>query len=60
MLVDGRRSETPVEFGTTVVRRDGNLVRVDSGKGVSVKCDLPYDRCSVSVTGWYFGKTGGT
>ncbi len=27
--------------------------------GISVICDLPHDRCTVNVTGWYYGKTGG-
>ena len=59
VLVDGRRSETPIEFGSTVVRRVGNQIRVDSENGITVTCDLMHDRCRVNVTGWYYGKTGG-
>ena len=59
VLVDGRRSETPVEFGSTVVHRTGNKIRVDSKHGITITCDLPHDRCTVNITGWYYGKTGG-
>ncbi len=60
VLVDGRRSEMPVQFGSTVVRRLGNFIRVDSNRGVTVTCNLPYNRCTVNVTGWYYAKTGGS
>lgn len=45
--------------GETSVMRVGHVVRVDSPHGFTALCDLPHNRCTVNVTGWYFGKTGG-
>ena len=27
--------------------------------GMTVMCDLPHNRCTVQVSGWYYGKTAG-
>jgi len=57
--VDGHRSEMPVLVGQTSVMRLGHLVRVHSPHGFTALCDLPHDRCSLNISGWYFAKTGG-
>lgn len=57
--MDGRSQELPYEFESTTVKRDGSLIRVDSGNGVEVECDLAHDIYTVTISGWYFGKTAG-
>ncbi|ELU04621.1 hypothetical protein CAPTEDRAFT_222921 [Capitella teleta] len=59
VVVDGSRIEMPVAFGNTTISRIGSMIRVDNTLGLTVDCNLPYDRCTVNVTGWYFSKTGG-
>lgn len=59
LSVDGRRAEMPVRVGNTTVSRQGNAVVIDNQLGLSVVCDLPHDHCTVSVSGWYYGKTAG-
>ena len=51
--------EMPLQIGSTSVLRLRNSIRVDNDNGLTVICDLPSDRCTVNVTGWYFAKTGG-
>lgn len=57
---NGKRIELPVvmDDGTSVARV-GDNIRVDSDKGFTAICDLPHDRCTVEVSGWYFGRTEG-
>jgi len=57
--VDGERTELPYVAGLTTARRIGNTVQIDNKHGITVTCDLVHDHCTVYVTGWYFGKTGG-
>ena len=57
--LNGRRTELPITTEHTAIYRVGNTLRVDNDHGVTIVCDLPHDRCTVSVSGWYFGKTAG-
>ena len=60
ILVDGKKVETPVLVGESAsVTRDGERVRVTSQYGLTVDCNLRFDVCSLDITGWHFGKTGG-
>ncbi|XP_033125970.1 kielin/chordin-like protein [Anneissia japonica] len=43
----------------TTIIRDNGIIRVDNTNGVTVRCNLHSEYCTVNVTGWYFGKTGG-
>eukprot|EP00920_Eleutheroschizon_duboscqi_P012335 GHVT01029474.1.p1 GENE.GHVT01029474.1~~GHVT01029474.1.p1 ORF type:complete len:2008 (+),score=229.68 GHVT01029474.1:1639-7662(+) len=57
--IDGKRTELPLEYGKTAVLRVGNMIKVINTNGFQVTCDLPHDRCTVSISGWYFGKVAG-
>jgi len=59
VLVDGSRVEMPLAFANTSIFRTGSLIRVDNTLGLTVDCNLAHDRCTVNVSGWYYGKTGG-
>lgn len=59
LTVDGRRSEMPVKYVNTTVSREGNAVIVSHKLGLQVVCDLKHDHCTVSLSGWYYGKTAG-
>ena len=57
--VDGRVSDLPIKNRQTVIRRIGNMIQLDNDHGLGITCDLANDRCTVKVSGWYYGKTGG-
>ena len=59
VLVNGRSVELPVSADHTAVYRQGSTLIVDNQHGVKVTCEMPYDICSVSVSGWYHGKIAG-
>ncbi|KAJ1524178.1 hypothetical protein ONE63_010704 [Megalurothrips usitatus] len=60
ILVDGKKAETPALVGdSATVTRDGDRVRVTSRHGLTVDCNLRYDVCTLDITGWHFGRTGG-
>lgn len=59
VVVSGAQTELPYVTGLTTVRRIGNSIRVDNQHGITVNCDMVHDLCTVNVTGWYYGKTGG-
>jgi hypothetical protein len=59
ITVDGRRTELPVRVETMTVSRVGSTINVESDRGLKVVCDLPHDHCTVSLAGWYYGKTAG-
>ncbi len=57
--VDGAQTELPIVAGKTYVSREGNFIKVTNEHGIRVTCDVSHDRCTVDVSGWYYGKTGG-
>jgi hypothetical protein len=59
ILVDGKQTDMPYIYETTTIRRMGSSIRVDNEHGLTVTCDLPHDHCTLNVSGWYYGKTGG-
>lgn len=59
VLLDGQRVEMPQIFDKTTIVREDNSVIIHNRNGITVTCNLPRDRCTVDVTGWYFGKTAG-
>ncbi len=59
VLVDGKQTDMPFTYEKTSILRIGSSIRVDNDYGITVTCDLPHNMCSINVTGWYYGKTGG-
>jgi hypothetical protein len=57
--LDGTIVELPLFLGPTTVTRRGQAIVVDDKHNVLVECQLEHDICTVSVSGWYFGKTRG-
>lgn len=57
--LDGRPAEMPLEVEGTIIKRIANMIFINNPHGVNIDCDLIHDRCTVSVSGWYFGKTAG-
>lgn len=60
VTLNGRKIEMPLTYESTTIIRDGQRLIVTNNKsGFRVDCNLYRDICSVHVTGWSFGKTGG-
>jgi len=57
--LDGRLAEMPLEVEGTIFKRVASMIYIQNPHGVNIDCDLVHDRCTVSVSGWYFGKTAG-
>merc|ERR1712180_431412 len=50
----------PLNLPEATVRRAGqDQVIVESKKGMTVTCHMKTEICTVAISGWYFGKTGG-
>ncbi|GBN12728.1 Apolipophorin [Araneus ventricosus] len=60
ITLDNSKAELPIQIGKTVMIREGANVRVENEeKGFSVVCNFAHNFCSLSVSGFYFGKTAG-
>lgn len=57
--VDGSKQELPIQHFNTSIIRLGHRVVVTSTLGVEVACDNEHGVCTVEMSGFYFGKTGG-
>ena len=57
--VNGRPLPLPVRFGSTAVWRQGKRVTVENSEGLRVECGSVHGVCGFTLSGWYFGKTGG-
>lgn len=59
VTLDGRKMELPLEVGTTFIRRQSSALEIFDKRGFKMQCSMNGDTCTVSVSGWYFGKLGG-
>lgn len=58
-VVDRANVDLPVSINGMSIKRSGNQLQVSSSKGINVACNMDTEICTVSMSGWYFGKTGG-
>ncbi|GFQ98349.1 vitellogenin [Trichonephila clavata] len=60
ITMDNNKAELPIQIGKTKMIREGANIRVENErKGYSVICNFVHNYCSVSLSGFYFGRTGG-
>lgn len=59
VTVDDRKVELPQEIGQTAVTMEDGVITVNNRLGYKVKCNFVHDLCTMEVSGFYFGKTGG-
>nr|CAD7407930.1 unnamed protein product [Timema cristinae] len=52
-------SRLPLEFGDIYVYQETSMINIDSVRGFSLRCNLKFDTCTFTLSGWYFGKTAG-
>lgn len=59
ITLDSKKIEMPLIYEQTSIMRDGQRIIITNDNGYSVNCNLLSDVCTVHVSGWSFGKTGG-
>lgn len=51
--------DLPIFLNTTTVTRNYETITVKNTKGLTLICDYHYDICTIELSRWLFGKTGG-
>merc|ERR1712117_933650 len=59
VTLDKRNSQLPIQFDHTYAYREENTIVVENSEGLKVSCNTVYNVCTFTISGWYFGKTGG-
>ena len=59
VTVDHRSVDLPLAFEHTLIKREGAVIIVEHSEGLRVVCNTVHPVCSITISGWYFGKTGG-
>merc|ERR1711931_265263 len=59
-VVDKDIVELPIDLPEASIKRAGvDQITIMSKKGMTVSCSMKTEICTVAISGWYFGKTGG-
>merc|ERR1712012_1335821 len=59
VTLDKRNTQLPIQFDHTYAYREENTIVVENSEGLKVSCNTVYNVCTFTISGWYFGKTGG-
>ena len=59
VTLDRRNVQLPLVFDNTYAYREENSIIVENSQGLKVLCNTLHNICSFTLSGWYFGKTGG-
>ena len=59
VTLDKRNVQLPLVFDNTYAYREENSIVVENSQGLKVFCNTLQNICSFTLSGWYFGKTGG-
>jgi len=59
VTLDKRNTQLPIQFDHTYVYREENTIVVENSEGLRTSCNTVYNVCTFTISGWYFGKTGG-
>lgn len=57
--LDNKPTELPIKYQKLSIIRDGNLVQIDTGKGLVISGNLANQHIAFVLSGWYFGNVGG-
>lgn len=59
VFLNGHSVDLPIFLNSTTVTRNYETITVKNSKGLTLICDYQYDICTVELSRWLFGKTGG-
>ncbi|KAJ9580979.1 hypothetical protein L9F63_023840, partial [Diploptera punctata] len=51
--------QLPVAVDDTYIYQEAQILTIESAKGFIIQCNLKFDVCTITLDGWYFGKTAG-
>jgi len=51
--------QLPIELEDTYIYQEAHILIIESARGFSMQCNLKFDVCTFSLSGWYFGRTAG-
>ncbi|XP_069692884.1 uncharacterized protein Apoltp isoform X2 [Periplaneta americana] len=51
--------QLPTAIGDAYIYQEAQILTVESSRGFCMKCNLKFDVCTFTLSGWYFGKTAG-
>lgn len=56
---NGKPANLPIFLNTTTVTRNYKTITLKNTKGLTLICDYHFDICTIELSRWLFGKTGG-
>lgn len=56
---NGNSVDLPIFMNTTTVTRNYKTISLKNSRGLTLICDYHYDICTIELSRWLFGKTGG-
>ena len=59
VTLNKRQVQLPILFDHTYVHRQESTIIVENSEGLRATCNTVYNVCTFTISGWYFGKTGG-
>lgn len=57
--LNGKTVDLPIFLNSTSVTRNYQTITVKNTKGLELTCDYYYNICTIKLSRWLFGKTGG-
>ena len=57
--IDNKPHEFPYSSHKLSLDREGNWIKLDTGRGLIITGDIPSSVFTIEVSGWYFGKLAG-
>ena len=59
VYVNNVRTELPIMANNSYIRQENNRIIFYNKQGFIINCNVLQNICSVKLSGWYFGRTGG-
>ncbi|XP_049847119.1 uncharacterized protein LOC126299332 [Schistocerca gregaria] len=55
----GAITHLPAQVGDMYIYQETEIITIESARGVHIQCNLKFDLCSITLSGWHYGKTFG-
>lgn len=59
VFLNGKLANLPIFLNSTTVTRNYKTITLKNTKGLTLICDYHFDICTIELSRWLFGKTGG-
>ncbi|PSN49824.1 hypothetical protein C0J52_08839 [Blattella germanica] len=51
--------QLPIDIEDMYIYQEAQMLTIESAKGFKMQCNFKFDVCTLTLAGWYFGKTAG-